>query len=104
MPTATAGGGRGKLKGSKSVSWSVKAGLQFPVGRVAQHLKVGRRSMAQSTRLSAPPRVPRCREAGNATTIRRLVLVGSCIEGVSGLNGMLAIWFMFSASDFSMAT
>uniref|UniRef100_A0A453Q4E7 Histone H2A n=5 Tax=Triticinae TaxID=1648030 RepID=A0A453Q4E7_AEGTS len=42
MATAAAGGGRGKPKGSKSVSRSVKAGLQFPVGRVARHLKVGR--------------------------------------------------------------
>lgn len=35
-------GGRGKIKGSKSVSRSLKAGLQFPVGRVARFLKAGR--------------------------------------------------------------
>ena len=31
--------GRGKSKGGKSVSRSKKAGLQFPVGRVARYLK-----------------------------------------------------------------
>ncbi|PHT46517.1 Histone H2AX [Capsicum baccatum] len=37
------GGGRGKAKGSKkAVSRSVKAGLQFPVGRIARYLKKGR--------------------------------------------------------------
>jgi histone H2A len=36
-------GGRGKAaKGSKSVSRSVRAGLQFPVGRVARFLRKGR--------------------------------------------------------------
>ena len=34
-------GGRGKKK-SKSTSRSAKAGLQFPVGRVARYLKLGR--------------------------------------------------------------
>ncbi|XP_028762278.1 histone H2AX [Neltuma alba] len=38
--TATRGG-RGKPK-AKSVSKSQKAGLQFPVGRIARYLKVGR--------------------------------------------------------------
>ncbi len=36
------GGGRGKTKGSKSVSRSQKAGLQFPVGRIARFLKAGK--------------------------------------------------------------
>ena len=35
-------GGRGKAKGGKSTSRSAKAGLQFPVGRIASHLKKGR--------------------------------------------------------------
>ena len=35
-------GGRGKSKGGKSTSRSAKAGLQFPVGRIASHLKKGR--------------------------------------------------------------
>ena len=37
-------GGRGKGKGAtgKSVSKSVKAGLQFPVGRIGRYLKKGR--------------------------------------------------------------
>ncbi|KAJ4828354.1 Histone H2AX [Turnera subulata] len=39
--TATTKGGRGKPK-AKSVSKSQKAGLQFPVGRVARFLKKGR--------------------------------------------------------------
>ncbi|XP_009593109.1 histone H2AX-like [Nicotiana tomentosiformis] len=46
MPSTTATksvGGRGKTqKTSKSVSRSQKAGLQFPVGRVARFLKKGR--------------------------------------------------------------
>ncbi|XP_004242321.2 histone H2AX-like, partial [Solanum lycopersicum] len=40
---AKSAGGRGKAKGSKkSVSRSQKAGLQFPVGRIARYLKKGR--------------------------------------------------------------
>ncbi|KAI9185530.1 hypothetical protein LWI28_008173 [Acer negundo] len=35
-------GGRGKPKSTKSVSRSSKAGLQFPVGRNARFLKVGK--------------------------------------------------------------
>ena len=36
-------GGRGKGKGSgKAVSRAAKAGLQFPVGRIARYLKKGR--------------------------------------------------------------
>ena len=35
-------GGRGKPKASKSVSRSQRAGLQFPVGRVARFLKAGK--------------------------------------------------------------
>ncbi|KAH7298793.1 hypothetical protein KP509_25G059300 [Ceratopteris richardii] len=34
--------GRGKKKGGKAVSRSLKAGLQFPVGRIARYLKAGR--------------------------------------------------------------
>ncbi|CAJ1907128.1 unnamed protein product [Sphenostylis stenocarpa] len=40
--TTTKKGGRGKPKTTKSVSRSSKAGLQFPVGRVARYLKAGR--------------------------------------------------------------
>ena len=35
-------GGRGKKSAAKSVSRSHKAGLQFPVGRIARYLKKGR--------------------------------------------------------------
>lgn len=35
-------GGRGKPKSVKSVSRSQKAGLQFPVGRIARFLKAGK--------------------------------------------------------------
>ncbi|KAF5791166.1 putative transcription factor Hap3/NF-YB family [Helianthus annuus] len=35
-------GGRGKSKATKSVSRSSKAGLQFPVGRIARFLKAGK--------------------------------------------------------------
>eukprot|EP00244_Chara_vulgaris_P011714 TRINITY_DN590_c0_g1_i1.p2 TRINITY_DN590_c0_g1~~TRINITY_DN590_c0_g1_i1.p2 ORF type:complete len:141 (-),score=21.06 TRINITY_DN590_c0_g1_i1:1557-1979(-) len=36
------GSGRGKGRGTKSVSRSAKAGLQFPVGRIARYLKAGK--------------------------------------------------------------
>ncbi|GBG83579.1 hypothetical protein CBR_g37297 [Chara braunii] len=36
------GSGRGKGRGTKSVSRSQKAGLQFPVGRIARYLKAGK--------------------------------------------------------------
>ena len=36
------GGRTGKKAGAKSVSKSQKAGLQFPVGRIARYLKQGR--------------------------------------------------------------
>ena len=36
------GKGRGKTAGKKSVSRSTKAGLQFPVGRIARYLKKGK--------------------------------------------------------------
>lgn len=35
-------GGRGKPKSTKSMSRSQKAGLQFPVGRIARFLKAGK--------------------------------------------------------------
>ncbi len=35
-------GGRGKAKGTKAVSRSVRAGLQFPVGRISRFLRKGR--------------------------------------------------------------
>lgn len=35
-------GGRGKPKSTKSISRSHKAGLQFPVGRIARFLKAGK--------------------------------------------------------------
>lgn len=43
MPGGKGKGGRGKGPGSaKPVSRSAKAGLQFPVGRIARFMKVGR--------------------------------------------------------------
>ena len=36
------GRGKGKTSGKKAVSKSSKAGLQFPVGRIARFLKKGR--------------------------------------------------------------
>lgn len=39
---ASTKGGRGKPKASKSVSRSQKAGLQFPVGKIARFLKAGK--------------------------------------------------------------
>ena len=37
-----AGAGRGKAAGKKATSRSSKAGLQFPVGRIARFLKSGK--------------------------------------------------------------
>ena len=37
-----AGRGKGKTAGKKQVSRSSKAGLQFPVGRIARYLKKGK--------------------------------------------------------------
>ena len=36
------GRGKGKTNAKKSVSRSAKAGLQFPVGRIARYLKAGK--------------------------------------------------------------
>ena len=41
-PKTAPAGGRGKASGKKAVSRSSKAGLQFPVGRVARFLKKGK--------------------------------------------------------------
>ncbi|CAL5427897.1 unnamed protein product [Camellia sinensis] len=41
-PSSKSNLGRGKPRASKSVSRSNKAGLQFPVGRIARFLKKGR--------------------------------------------------------------
>ena len=43
MPSGKGGrGGKGKASASRPVSRSAKAGLQFPVGRVARHLRNSR--------------------------------------------------------------
>ncbi|BAF13020.1 probable histone H2AXa [Oryza sativa Japonica Group] len=42
MSSSQGGGGRGKAKTTKAVSRSSKAGLQFPVGRIARYLKAGK--------------------------------------------------------------
>jgi len=42
--TGKGGKAKGKTASSKQVSRSAKAGLQFPVGRIARFLKVGRYS------------------------------------------------------------
>lgn len=44
--------GRGKSAGKKAVSRSTKAGLQFPVGRIARFLKAGK--YAQRVGAGAP--------------------------------------------------
>ncbi|KAK9740596.1 hypothetical protein RND81_03G046800 [Saponaria officinalis] len=49
---ATAKGGSGKPKSAKSVSRSSKAGLQFPIGRIARFLKSGK--YAERVGASAP--------------------------------------------------
>jgi hypothetical protein len=41
-PATMSGRGKGKTAGKKAVSKSTKAGLQFPVGRIARYLKKGR--------------------------------------------------------------
>ncbi len=45
-------GGKGKASASRAVSRSARAGLQFPVGRIARHLRQGR--YAQRTGAGAP--------------------------------------------------
>ena len=42
MSTAGKGKAKGKTASSKQTSRSVKAGLQFPVGRIARHLRQGK--------------------------------------------------------------
>ncbi|XP_006650512.1 probable histone H2AXa [Oryza brachyantha] len=42
MSSSQGGGGRGKARTAKAVSRSSKAGLQFPVGRIARYLKAGK--------------------------------------------------------------
>ena len=42
MPGKGGRGGKGKASASRPVSRSAKAGLQFPVGRIARFLKSGR--------------------------------------------------------------
>ena len=66
--------GRGKGKtGKKAVSRSAKAGLQFPVGRIARYLKAGKYATRVGAGAPVPrgrPRVPRRRGpelAGNAS-------------------------------------
>ena len=60
------GRGKGKTSGKKAVSKSAKAGLQFPVGRIARYLKKGRYAEVRgwpSPRPPPPPLLPdrRCR-------------------------------------------
>ncbi len=50
------GRGKGKTAGKKAVSKSTKAGLQFPVGRIARYLKKGR----YAGESAGAGRVPRC--------------------------------------------
>merc|ERR1711879_551153 len=52
MPTAAKGKAKGKAKSNKSTSRSSRAGLNFPVGRVARHLRRGR--YAQRVGAGAP--------------------------------------------------
>ena len=42
MPAKSGRGGKGKASASRSISKSARAGLQFPVGRIARFLKKGR--------------------------------------------------------------
>ena len=52
MPGKGTRGGKGKSSASRPVSRSTRAGLQFPVGRVARHLRQGRH--AQRVGAGAP--------------------------------------------------
>ena len=56
-------GGRGKKKG-KSSSRSAKAGLQFPVGRVARYMKKG----GYSQRVFVSSRREMTKESGQLTS------------------------------------
>merc|ERR1711896_118371 len=42
MPAKHGRGGKGKASTSRPMTRSARAGLQFPVGRIARHMKAGR--------------------------------------------------------------
>ncbi|CAN1843788.1 Probable histone H2AXb [Linum perenne] len=65
-------GGRGKAKATKSVSRSSKAGLQFPVGRIARFLKAGK--YAERVGAGAPVYLSAVLEYLAAEVCNRLVL------------------------------
>ncbi|KAL0459599.1 UNVERIFIED_CONTAM: Histone H2AX [Sesamum latifolium] len=63
-------GRKGKSKASKSVSRSAKAGLEFPVGRIARFLKEGK--YAQRVNAGAPVYLAAVLElAGNQAKLRK---------------------------------
>ncbi|KAB8093337.1 hypothetical protein EE612_020113, partial [Oryza sativa] len=61
MSSSQGGGGRGKAKTTKAVSRSSKAGLQFPVGRIARYLKAGKCWSWPGTRRGTTRRTGSCR-------------------------------------------
>jgi histone H2A len=76
--SSTGGGGRGKAKpATKSVSRSSKAGLQFPVGRIARYLKAGK--YAERVGAGAPVYLSAVLEYLAAEVITRSLFLSPCL-------------------------
>lgn len=89
---ASTKGGRGKPKASKSVSRSQKAGLQFPVGRIARFLKAGK--YAERVGAGAPVYLSAVLEY-LAAEVRLFVFgFGFVLIGI-GSEGLIGIWVFF---------
>lgn len=85
-------GGRGKPKASKSVSRSQKAGLQFPVGRIARFLKAGK--YAERVGAGAPVYLSAVLEYLAAEVTEHFAFFFGCFVGWEFLIlGVIWVWF-----------
>ncbi|CAA3029917.1 histone H2AX [Olea europaea subsp. europaea] len=102
---ASTKGGRGKPKASKSVSRSSKAGLQFPVGRIARFLKAGK--YAERVGAGAPVYLSAVLEylaaevlelAGNAArdNKKNRIMPVCCGEGGFSWLDLTCVWFLWN--------
>jgi len=83
--SSTGGGGRGKAKpATKSVSRSSKAGLQFPVGRIARYLKAGK--YAERVGAGAPVYLSAVLEYLAAEVIARPLFLSPCFPDLRWSN------------------
>ena len=95
MEARGAGGRRGKRK--QAVSKSVKAGLQFPVGRIARFLKQGR--YAKRTGTGAPIYLAAVLEYLAAEVVLLFLVFFRALRGAGGDDGVLCFW-RFARSTF----